>query len=226
MLIDSDTILDVLGNDTRRRILTILSQEPMYFNQLAKEIGIGQQAVLRHMQTLEESGLITTYGKKSDLGAPDRKYYKIDSSFIVTISLSEDEFSVTNQRIVESRRPESRKFYNRFYSIPDDTISAISWIQKNLVQIDKEISDLESRINDLRALRQLFLRRLHEIGIDNFEENEREILYEIVKNSPKSIPALSDMLDQKESKVRSVITSMRSKMKAQSDAGVLFEGLR
>ena len=47
----------------------------MYFNQLSKEIGIGQQAVLRHMQALENSGLIESYTKKSDLGAPNRKYY-------------------------------------------------------------------------------------------------------------------------------------------------------
>ena len=48
----------------------------MYFNQLAREIGIGQQAILRHMEALENGGLIKTYAEKSDLGAPDRKYYQ------------------------------------------------------------------------------------------------------------------------------------------------------
>ncbi|NOJ26627.1 MAG: transcriptional regulator, partial [Nitrososphaera sp.] len=85
--VDSDTLLDILGNDTRRKILTALSDEPMYFNQLAKELGVGQQAVLRHLQTLEESGLIETYAEKSDLGAPDRKYYRLNDSFILTVSL-------------------------------------------------------------------------------------------------------------------------------------------
>jgi len=46
----------------------------MYFNQLSKELGIGQQAVLRHMQVLENSGLIESYAEKSELGAPNRKY--------------------------------------------------------------------------------------------------------------------------------------------------------
>jgi ArsR family transcriptional regulator len=46
-----DIILDIIGNNTRRKILATLAQEPMYFNQLAKEIGIGQQAILRHMKT-------------------------------------------------------------------------------------------------------------------------------------------------------------------------------
>jgi ArsR family transcriptional regulator len=40
---DTDVPLDVLGNETRRRILNLISHEPMYFNQLAKEIQTGQQ---------------------------------------------------------------------------------------------------------------------------------------------------------------------------------------
>ena len=74
----------------------------MYFNQLSKEIGIGQQAVLRHMQALENSGLIESYAKKSDLGAPNRKYYRLSSSFSLTISISKDAFSIESRKIVES----------------------------------------------------------------------------------------------------------------------------
>ena len=70
---DSNLILDILGNSTRRKILTVLSEEPMYFNQLAKKIGIGQQAVLRHLRALEDLALMETYVEKSDFGAPDRK---------------------------------------------------------------------------------------------------------------------------------------------------------
>jgi ArsR family transcriptional regulator len=50
---NNDQILDSLGNITRRKILKIISKEPMYFNQLAKEIGIGQKAILRHVKVLE-----------------------------------------------------------------------------------------------------------------------------------------------------------------------------
>lgn len=226
MSIDSNIILDMLGNDTRRRILGLLSEEPMYFNQLAKEIGVGQQAVLRHMNVLEENGLIETYRGKSDLGAPDRKYYKLGSSFILTISLSADEFSITNQNIIELRRNESRKYYKALDTIPEDTVSAISSIQEGLFKIDKEIYDMELRLSDLKALRQLILHRLHEIGIDNFEKNEREVLYRIVKESPKSVLELSKMLDEKESVLSNILTGMRTKTKDEDNERVLFEDLR
>ena len=57
----SDSILDIIGNNTRRKILSTLAREPMYFNQLAKEISIGQQAILRHVNALEDIGLIESY---------------------------------------------------------------------------------------------------------------------------------------------------------------------
>ena len=72
-------ILDILGNETRRKILFELSDEPMYFNQLAKVIGIGQQSILRHMKALEVGCFIKTYEEKSNLGGPDRKYYSLSS---------------------------------------------------------------------------------------------------------------------------------------------------
>lgn len=219
---DSDIILDILGNDTRRKILATLSQEPMYFNQLAKEIDIGQQAVLRHLQALEESGLIETYAEKSELGAPDRKYYRLNNSFILTISLSEDDFTITNREIVESRRKESKKYYKEFDLIPEEGTEALSSLQESLPGIEAEISTLESRLNDLRALRQLILSRLHKIGMDSFEMEERKILYKIVTESPSSIAELSDMMGEKEARLKSAIRGMRNKMEGDS-AEILFD---
>ncbi len=221
---DSNLILDILGNDTRRKILAVLSQEPMYFNQLAKEIRVGQQAMLRHLQALEEGGLIETYAEKSDLGAPDRKYYRLNTSFILTISLSEDDFTITNQKIAELRHKESRKYYKDFDSIPKDTGIALSSLQENLAGVEQEITKLESRLNDLRALKQLVLHKLHEIGMDSFENDERKVLYKIVVDSPTSVAELSDLTDEKESSLRAIITSIRRKMDKDS-AQLLFREL-
>jgi ArsR family transcriptional regulator len=219
---DPDIILDILGNDTRRKILSILSQEPMYFNQLAREIDIGQQAVLRHLQALEESGLIETYAEKSKLGAPDRKYYRLNNSFILTISLSEDDFTVKKQEIVESRHKESKKYYKALDLMPKDAADALASLQSSLSDIETEMSALESRLNDLRALKQLILNKLHKIGMDDFEEDERKILYMIVKESPSSIAELSDLIDEKESDLRTIISGMRKKMNDDS-AKVLLD---
>ena len=223
--LDIDLILNILGNDTRRKILTALSDEPMYFNQLAKEIGIGQQAILRHLQALQDIGLIETYGEKSDFGAPDRKYYRLNDSFILTISLSEDDFTITKQNITESRRKESKKYYKSLDSMPNETGEALSLLQKSLYDIEKEISTLESHLNDLYALRQLVLSRLHKIGTTSFEQNERRVLYKIVEESPKSIGELSDLMGQRESNLKALLTHMRSKIDKDSSQ-ILFGNLK
>ncbi len=210
---ESDVILDILGNNTRRKILSVLAREPMYFNQLAKEIDIGQQAILRHLVALEESGLVETYAEKSDLGAPDRKYYRLNSSFVLTIALSEDDFTISSQKIEETRQKESMKYYKKLESLPSDAGRALAFLQQSLAAIDEEASVLESRLADLRALKQLVLHRLHEIGAGNFEGDERRVLYMIVKESPKSLTELSDMLDEKESSLREIIAGIRARMK-------------
>lgn len=222
---ESDNILDILGNDTRRRILSVLSQEPMYFNQLAREIDVGQQAILRHLEALEGIGLIETYAEKSDLGAPDRKYYRLNSSFVLTIAMSEDNFTISSGKVEESRRKESRKYYKKLESIPEDTGQALALLKENLASIDEEISSLESRLSDLQALRQRILHRLHEIGTGNFEWQERKVLYMVVRESPKSLSELSDMLDKKESELREIVMGMQSKVR-EGDIQKLLQHLR
>lgn len=223
MTLDSDAILDILGNDTRRRILAALADEPMYFNQLAKEIDIGQQAMLRHVEALEKIGLIETYAEKSDFGAPNRKYYKLSSAFTLTISLSEDDFSITNNKIAALPDKKSRKRYKSLDSIPEEAGAAVSLLQDSLEEIDAGISELELKLNDLRALRQNILRRLHEIGVDKFEDDERKILYLMVRESPQTVAELSEMLDRNESAVREAISRMKNRMQSESMSIDIFD---
>ena len=197
----------------------------MYFNQLAKKIGIGQQAILRHLQALEDIGLIETYAEKSNFGAPDRKYYRVNDSFVLTISLSEDNFTITKQNITESRNKESKKYYKNLDSMPEEAGEALSLLQENLTKIEEQISAQESRLNDLYALRQMVLSKLHKIGMTSFKENERRLLYKIVEESPRSIAELSDLVDEKESSLKDLIREMRSKVDKDS-AQLLFGNLK
>src|SRR5918993_5553864 len=207
-------ILDIIGNNTRRKILSTLSREPMYFNQLAKEIGIGQQAILRHVNALEDIGLIESYAVKSNLGAPNRKYYRLNSSFSLTISISQDSFSIENHKIEQYRHKESDKFYREYDLVTQgDDGETLKGLQANLANIDKEITNLDSRLNDLRALKQLIVHRLHKIAKDNFEEEfERKILHTIMDEAPKSIFELANKLNEKPSYIRNILNNMNNKL--------------
>jgi len=210
----SDSILDIIGNNTRRKILAALAREPMYFNQLAKEMGIGQQAILRHVNALEDIGLIKSYAEKSNLGAPDRKYYRLNSSFSLTISISQDSFSIENHKIEQYRHKESDKFYREYDLLTQgDDGETLKRLQANMTNVEKEINNLDSRLNDLRALKQLIVYRLHKIAKDNFEEEfERKILHTIVDDAPKSISELANTLNEKPSYISKTLTRMNNKL--------------
>jgi predicted transcriptional regulator len=197
----------------------------MYFNQLAKAIEIGQQAVLRHLQALEEGGLIETYTEKSELGAPDRKYYRLNDSFTLTISLSEDDFTITKQKIAKTQQRESMKFYKVLDSMPEEMGEALSLLQASLADINAEMSALEIRVNDLRALKQQILRILHQIGMETFEDDERRVLYKIVEQSPKSMAELSRIMGEKQSHLNDIVTEMTNKI-GKEGAQVLFGNLK
>ena len=53
-----DTLLTVLGNPTRRKILEMLAMEKHYPLQLSRELDVSQQAVSKHLKVLEKYGLV------------------------------------------------------------------------------------------------------------------------------------------------------------------------
>jgi len=93
-----DEVLQIVGNETRRRILTLLSEEPHYISQIAKKLDVTQPAILKHLSLLQKAGLIESFWRKNPLGAA-RKYYKICDSVGIEIAINPEDFRV-------SRRPQ------------------------------------------------------------------------------------------------------------------------
>ena len=257
-LVDTNVLLDVLGNETRRRILNLISHEPMYFNQLAKEIRTGQQAILRHVKILEDTGLIESYAKRSDLGAPDRKYYRVNSSFNLSISVSNDNFTVRNEDIEELRYKEADALYKKFDELDslvrrhdDDNLDESSnrntrnnqrkstmsldqillKLQQNLEDTEEQILHLESRLNDLRALKQAIIKKIHDIEKENFDDIERRLICSIMegpmhqKEELRTISELAEILDLNERTIRSAISRVTDKLEMGSNIYELFKNL-
>ena len=89
-------ILQIVGNETRRKILSLLSEEPQYISEIAKKLEVTQPAILKHLSILEKGGLITSFWKDSPMGAA-RKYYRICDSIGVEIAINPQSFKVNKQ---------------------------------------------------------------------------------------------------------------------------------
>jgi len=87
--LDPVEILDILGNENRRRILQLLSFRPFYFNEMAKRLDLGPKAVIDHLEMLERAGLVECY--RDDRR---RKYFRIRENVVLEVVFSPHSYGV------------------------------------------------------------------------------------------------------------------------------------
>src|SRR5216684_4166332 len=82
-----DSVLQIIENPVRRRIIKRLSQEPSYALQLSKELGLGQPLVAKHLSLMEKAGLVTSALESSPNG-PERRRYSLAKSISITMDVA------------------------------------------------------------------------------------------------------------------------------------------
>ena len=92
----TEELLEIVGNDTRRKMLALLSEGPCYVSEISKKLNVTQPAILKHLNVLERAGLIEVFWKKNPLGA-DRKYYKICDSVRIEIAINPKNFKIARK---------------------------------------------------------------------------------------------------------------------------------
>ena len=180
--LDIEKVLDILGNETRRRILRYLAEEPRYFIQLSKELGVSQQAVLKHLEILQALNLVESFAEKSDLAGPDRKYYRLNRSLILTIGLSEDVFRMKMREYdnTEEAMTNLTGFEEAWQKILDtEEIAELILKSKKLInKIDENIIRIDEKRSDVVRLRQDVTNLVHEKIRAKFNSKlERRIIY-------------------------------------------------
>ncbi|RLM57311.1 ArsR family transcriptional regulator [Halobellus sp. Atlit-31R] len=80
---DSAVLLDLLGNENRRRILRLLSHKPCYVTEISEYLGVSPKAVIDHLRRLEEAGLV-----ESHTDDQRRKYFHIARNLRLEVSVS------------------------------------------------------------------------------------------------------------------------------------------
>ena len=75
MLVDFDELLGIIGSGTRLRLLELLCVRARSLNELASNLGVTQQAILKHLRMLEQLDLVQeiNVGRKSRV----RKIYAL-----------------------------------------------------------------------------------------------------------------------------------------------------
>lgn len=183
---DSAELLDLLGNDTRRRILALLAQKPCYVTEISDVTGVSPKAVIDHLHRLEEAGLIE-YTNAEDR----RKYFSIVKAQRLEITIAPHEFGTTNGYL-----PHQSINEHRFSRIDidfevnadrDDPLSLVEQLEEFeslAAELSRAQRFVHGEVNDLyeRILEELFDGAGGRLGID--------ILHEL-DNGPQSVDELS-----------------------------------
>ena len=80
---DSAALLDLLGNENRRRILRLLARKPCYVTEISDYLGVSPKAVIDHLRKLDEAGLV-----ESRVDSQRRKYFSIARNLRLEVNVT------------------------------------------------------------------------------------------------------------------------------------------
>ncbi len=210
--------LDLLGNNTRRRILESLTNEPKYFIQLSKEIGVSQQAVLKHLFLLENFGLIESFKAKSNLAAPDRKYFQLNRSVYLSIGITGNSMEIKVENIKGPNKIRSKNnmtIESKEVSIKKDKemTDILKDTKHKLELLAKRMQELEDEKIHLLKEKQQILEITHQVIRESLEEDlARRILYSnLISREITDIEELSEILNTREKEIKIVVKSLEDR---------------
>jgi|TARA_B100001750_G_scaffold36228_1_gene25848 ArsR family transcriptional regulator len=211
-------LLDLLGNDTRRRILESLANEPKYFIQLSKEIGVSQQAVLKHLFLLEKFGLIESFKAKSNLAAPDRKYFQLNRSVYLSIGITGNSMEIKMENIKgpNKTKPKNRmttEIKGKYIQRDKEITDILKKTKHNLELIEQRMEEIENEKIGLLKDKQKILQIAHQVIRESLEEDlARRILYSNLNSRDTTdIEELSEILNTREKEIKIIVKRLEDR---------------
>ncbi|HVB12863.1 MAG TPA: ArsR family transcriptional regulator [Nitrososphaerales archaeon] len=217
-----DVLFEVLGNDTRRRILQLLADEPRYFIQLSKDLGVSQQAVLKHLEILERNGFVSSFEGESDFAAPKRKYYQLDRSCMLAIGITNDAVQFVFHDIPQESgkgKPSQTEFKSLQRQLlelerENDASKILNLSDSLLKEINAKLTELANTEIALLRLKQGITRAAHEAIRNAFDQDlQRQIIYSTIGEEKRpDVNELSEMLDAREREINEALKALRLRL--------------
>ncbi len=177
-----DDLLNVLGSETRRRILLLLTKRPYFVSELSQELGIGQKAVLEHLRILENAGLVECRTEKIPRGRP-RKYYTIKREFRLEVMLTHYKFGTEFYEGAGRRR-------GKEYEHAREIIKSTESPEKKIKELARFLEEINSRIDKIAEMRRELeeVRLLTETYMENLLKRIRKMDTEEADRILKELP--------------------------------------
>lgn len=188
-MINLDTILEILGNPTRRIIIAKLAKVPHAASDLARSLGISRQAIHQQLEILNSNNII----EKINDEKRGVKYH-IKSNLSVRIDIKPDYFDIKYNISQVNKKSISIKLKDIGCGIDyrniDSPNKKIRFIGNKIKNIEYTIKKLEEERKVLINNKECFIRELKNIMSNQYEKKlrfeqpnlEKEIFYTLFFN--------------------------------------------
>ncbi len=178
----SEKLLDMLGNQNRRKILALLASRPCYMSEIAERLDVGAKAILGHLELLVQAGLI-----EANVDEQRRKYFHISDNLRLEVFVSPYSFEVETTFMDTRSAPEHQVRNN---TVLFDLKSSYDEI-KGLIEQRHEVMQEYQRVQaEITQVMGKSMDAIEEVAQDHIEA---EILYALLK-IPMSQRSLSIQL--------------------------------
>jgi ArsR family transcriptional regulator len=184
---DMPYLLDILGNENRRNILTLLSYRPCYVTEISEELGVAPKAIIDHLKILESAGLVESFHDEQG-----RKYYEIANNVRIEVSISPLMFDVNVSR-VEISTEEHRSLKER-YAVTK-AANTLKYMSEELQRLNRSAMELREAQKSVQGMISgvtgMCIELINRVAADQIEA---EILYLLIRG-PTSYEELTGKLN-------------------------------
>jgi ArsR family transcriptional regulator len=208
-----DSLLQVLENPVRRRIVKRLSQGPSYPLQLSKELGLGQPLVAKHLAMMEKAGVVTSEMESSPR-APKRRTYSLAKSVSITLDMAPNlfvqrgfAFGTVKGRVVSQ---EASSLIAVVSKISESDERAVASLAKVLKDLDQKLDEIDKERAALLYVRNMAMDTASH-AIEAVEDSDkRRVIYKVLEEHTEDVGDISESLDMREALVRKTLEDLRS----------------
>jgi predicted transcriptional regulator len=209
-----DSVLQVIENPVRRRLIKRLAQEPCYALQLSKELGLGQPLVAKHLSFMEDVGLVTSVTEKSPNG-PERKRYLLAKSISITMDLAPNLFmeravAFTTRPTKEKASRATSEFNRRVRDAlgTHDDGERLSLVSEIISDVDKRMRGLEDERVALLSVRNTAMTEAARIAGKLEGLDKKRVLFHILDEHDREVESISQSLNLREMVVQSILDEL------------------
>jgi predicted transcriptional regulator len=213
-----DSVLITIENPVRRKIIRKLSMEPSYQLRISKELGFSQQLVAKHLDSMEDAGMVSSEMESSPHG-PKRREYLLNRSISLTIDLAPNLFRTRVFAFEPLPDDEPASSSSEMYRALSEVIQRPDENRK-LRPLGALINEIDRRLGGLEDEREvlLYLRHLamKEVGRATagmaLSWDEKRPLSQLLEAEERKATGLSRRLDLSDAALRALLAEIEKSL--------------